>query len=193
MWHPSTWNEVEALKGHAEESSTLDFKRQIGSNPEIAKDLAAMALNGGVLVYGVEEDKDTGVAAEIKPVPLKQVEERIRQIAGSGVSPPVDLDVHLIREQPGDLAGVVVVVVPASPLAPHQANHRYPFRRGTTTGYLEERDVERLYQQRAKLIAPREPGLLLERELKEQACSLSASSSAWWNQSWRDSGISSCL
>ena len=94
MWHPSTWNEVEALKGHAEESSTLDFKRQIGSNPEIAKDLAAMALNGGVLVYGVEEDKDTGVAAEIKPVPLKQVEERIRQIAGSGVSPPVDLDVH---------------------------------------------------------------------------------------------------
>jgi hypothetical protein len=164
VWHPRTWSDIEALKGHAEESSTLDFKKELGSSSEIAKDLAAMALNGGVLVYGVEEDKATGIAADIRPIPLKQVEERLRQIAGSGVAPPVDFDVQLMREHPGDTVGVVVVVVPASPLAPHQANHRYPFRRGTTTDYLEERDVERLYQQRAQLVAPPEPGILLERD-----------------------------
>lgn len=50
MWHPRTWSDIEALKGQAEESSTLDFKKDLGSSSEIAKDLAAMALNGGVLV-----------------------------------------------------------------------------------------------------------------------------------------------
>lgn len=164
MWHPTNWSDIEALLGQAEESSTLDFKRELGSSSEIAKDLAAMALNGGVLVYGVEEDKTTGIAVGIAPVPLKQVEERLRQIAGSGVAPPIDFDVKLIREKPSDPNGVVVVVVPASPLAPHQANHRYPSRRGTTTDYLEERDVERLYQQRANLITPPDPGLLLEHD-----------------------------
>jgi hypothetical protein len=117
MWHPRTWSDIAALKGQAEESSTLDFKKELGSSSEIAKDLAAMALNGGVLVYGVEEDKTTGIASDVKPIALKQVEERLRQIAGSGVAPPVDLDVQLIREQPGDSTGVVVGVVPASPLS----------------------------------------------------------------------------
>jgi len=164
MWHPRTWSDIAALKGQAEESSTLDFKEQLGSSSEIAKDLAAMALNGGVLLYGVKEDTATGIAADITPIPLKQIEERLQQIAGSSVAPPVDVDVQLVREQPGDTTGVVAVVVPASPLAPHQANHRYPFRRGTTTDYLEERDIERLYQQRADLIAAPPPGLLLERD-----------------------------
>jgi hypothetical protein len=164
MWHPTTWSDIAALKGQAEESSTLDFKRALGSSSELAKDLAAMALNGGVLVYGVDEDTATNLAADIKPIPLKQVEERLRQIAGSAVAPPIDFDIELIREQPSDTEGVVVVVVPASPLAPHQANHRYPFRRGTTTDYLEERDVERLYQQRADLITPPEPGRLLNHD-----------------------------
>jgi hypothetical protein len=164
MWHPSTWTDIAALIGQAEESSTLDLKKELGSSSKIAKDLAAMALNGGVLVYGVEADRTTGIASDINPISLKQVEERLRQIAGSGIAPPVDFDVRLIREQPDDANGVVVVVVPASPLAPHQANHRYPFRMGATTDYLDEPDVERLYQQRADLIAPPEPGLLLERD-----------------------------
>lgn len=164
MWYPHTWSDIEALIGHAQESSTLDFKVELGSSPDIAKDLAAMALNGGVLVYGVAEDKTAGVAHEIKPIALTQVEERLHQIAGSGIAPPVDLDVLRIRQTPDASTGVVVAVVPTSPLAPHQVNYRYPFRRGTTTDYLEERDVERLYQQRAELTDTENVGELLEHD-----------------------------
>ena len=51
MWRPKTWLELKALEGHAEESRTLDFKREPGSNAEMAKDIAALTVNGGVLIY----------------------------------------------------------------------------------------------------------------------------------------------
>jgi hypothetical protein len=66
-------------------------------------------------------------------------------------------------DDPSD--GVVAVAIPASALAPHQANKRFPCRRGTTTDYLEQREVERLYRQRQELSGPPpEPGSLLERD-----------------------------
>jgi hypothetical protein len=49
--------------------------------------------------------------------------------------------------------------------APHQANKRFPCRRGTTTDYLDQREVERLYRQRQELSGPPpEPGSLLDRD-----------------------------
>ena len=122
---------IKALEGHAEESQTLDFKKELGKSHEIAKDLAALALGGGVLIYGATEDKASAVDDEIIPFPLKQVEERFQQISGSAIAPPLDIEVELLRVQPGDAEGVAVVVVPPSPMAPHQVNHRYPVRRGT--------------------------------------------------------------
>lgn len=151
IWRPRTWDEVEALKGQAQESQALDFKRQIGTNPEIAKDIAAMTVNGGVLIYGVDEDKRTLVAAELTPVSLKGVEERLHQVAGSRVRPTPDFEVVSIADPSDKTVGVVVVVVPASSQAPHQWEERYPVRRGTTTEYLAEPEVERLYRQRQRL------------------------------------------
>jgi hypothetical protein len=151
MWRPRTWDEVEALKGQAQESQSLDFKRQIGTNPEIAKDIAALTVNGGVLIYGVDEDKKTLVATEIMPIQLKGVEEKLHQVAGSRVSPTPDFEVVSITNPIDKTVGVAVVVVPASSQAPHQWEERYPVRRGTTTEYLAELDVERLYRQRLRL------------------------------------------
>jgi len=59
MWRPQSWEEVKALEGHAEETQTLDFKKELGKSHEIAKDLAALALGGGVLIYGADEDKES--------------------------------------------------------------------------------------------------------------------------------------
>jgi hypothetical protein len=151
IWRPRTWDEVEALKGQAQESQALDFKRQIGTNPEIAKDIAAMTVNGGVLIYGVDEDKETLLATEITPFSLKGVEEKLHQVAGSRVSPTPDFEVVSIADPADKTIGVVVVVVPASSQAPHQWEERYPVRRGTTTEYLAEPEVERLYRQRQRL------------------------------------------
>lgn len=41
MWHPTTWKELEGLLGEPE-SSLLDFKRQVGKNEEIAKDISTL-------------------------------------------------------------------------------------------------------------------------------------------------------
>ena len=163
MWYPSSWSDLEALIGQ-EESATLDFKVAPTSNEETAKDIAAMSLNGGVIVYGIEENKETRLAEKIVPFGLKGIEEKVRQVAGSRISPAPDFDVITVPEQEAATDGALVVVVPASPLAPHQASGRYPCRRGTTTDYLAEPDVERLYRQRRELVEPPSFASLLEED-----------------------------
>jgi hypothetical protein len=154
MWSPQTWHELENLIGVAEESSGLDFKGDAPGEPrEVAKDIAAMAANGGVLVYGVEEDKDTAVATAISPFPIRGVEERLCMIAGTRVTPTVSIDITVIRAPDDPTKGIVAVAVPASANAPHQANGRFPVRFGTTTRDLSEPEVERLYRQRWELSA----------------------------------------
>ncbi len=165
MWRPSTWSDVEALIRDAEETATLDFKREPTSNPETAKDIAAMTVSGGIIIYGIDEDKDAVVASAITPFQLAGVEEKLRHVAGSLISPTPYFDVHPIVSPENDHIGVVVVVVPASSLAPHQVNGRYPYRRGTTTDYLDERAVERLYRQRQDLAgATQSRGALLDQD-----------------------------
>jgi hypothetical protein len=162
MWRPKTWSDLEALRGSAEETASLDFKRELTKNAEIAKDIAAMTVNGGVILYGVDEDKETRVATEITPIPLAGVEEKLRQIAGSQIAPTPDFDVEIVPDPEDETSGVVAVIVSASSLAPHQTNARYPYRHGTTTDYLSEPAVERLYRQRRELSGPSpQPGQLL--------------------------------
>jgi hypothetical protein len=151
MWFPRTWESVESLIGVESETPSLDFKRQLGTPEDIAGDIAAMTVNGGVLIYGIAEDKETVVASGITPVQLAGAEERLRQIAGSRISPVPDFQVEMVADPADATQGVLAVVIPASGLAPHQANSRFPCRKGTTTEYLEEREVERLYAQRQRL------------------------------------------
>lgn len=119
MWIPRTWTEIEALLGEAIETASLDFKRKLGSSDEVAKDIAAMSLNGGVLIYGIDEDPETLTATRIEPVAFKGAEERIRQIAASNIAPPCELEVEIIRKAEGDSAGAIAVRVPESLQAPH--------------------------------------------------------------------------
>jgi len=56
MWIPKTEDELTtAVKaGAIEEGVTFDAKQELPSkNPELAKDVAAMATDGGVLLYGL--------------------------------------------------------------------------------------------------------------------------------------------
>ncbi len=157
-------DQLTGLLGEAE-SPSLDFKRALGKNDEIAKDITAMTVNGGVLLYGVDEDKGTCVATELLPFSIAGVEERLRQVSGTRIDPAPDLQVRVIPSPTDPSVGVVAVAIPASALAPHQANKRFPCRRGTTTDYLDQREVERLYRQRQELSGPPpEPGSLLDRD-----------------------------
>ncbi len=61
MWIPKDENEIiEAIKaGDLVETATLDAKKALpeqGKSKDLAIDVAAMANDGGVLIYGIGED-----------------------------------------------------------------------------------------------------------------------------------------
>ncbi len=55
MWIPKSADEIEraVVARELHESSTFDAKRELGKSKDIARDVAAMANDGGVLLYGV--------------------------------------------------------------------------------------------------------------------------------------------
>ncbi len=157
MWVPRTWEDVTGLIGVAEESDTLDFKRELppakgSANQELAKDITAMSVAGGLLLYGIAEDPKTLVASQVSPVVLAGVRERFQQIAGTRVAPGCVIEVVTIASPDDPAMGVVVAAVPPSSFAPHMVDGRYPVRRGQTIAFLTETDVARLYERRTVML-----------------------------------------
>ncbi len=122
-WNPRTEADIRAAleARDVSESNVLDMKAVIGDKDserrETAKDLASFAVDGGALLIGVAEHKDTRTF-EAVPIALHDVIERIEQIAANRVDPPL---VVRPREIPSDKEGLgyVWVDIPASPDAPH--------------------------------------------------------------------------
>ena len=110
-----------------------------------------MALYGGVIVIGVDETD--GVASSLTPIPLAGAPEQVEQVIASRVTPPVTVQLDVLRENEGDADGLIVIEVPASTSAPHQADGRYPARAGSTTRSLTEVEVQQWYERRRELQA----------------------------------------
>ncbi len=173
MWRPRSYDEMRAALGTAEESDALDFKSALATNndkKDLGKDAAAMALYGGCIVIGVDETD--GVASQLTPVPLSGTTEQIAQVIASRVSPPLAVAIEVLRDDPADTEGLIVIEVPASAAAPHQADGRYPARAGSTTRALAEIEVEQWYRRRT--------------EFREQL--MSGDMSAWVNPTGLDTG-----
>lgn len=122
MEPPTTTDDMQRIvRKRVEESRRLEFKRRLpesGKNHDLAKLIAAMAnTEGGMILYGVEEDDD-GRADGLNPVDLKDAAERVNLVADSKIDERVELeDTHSIVETDGE--GYLVVVVPESERAPH--------------------------------------------------------------------------
>jgi len=147
MWQPRTWQELQDACGVVAEAIDLDFKKQLTSNAEIAKDIAAMTVQGGVIAYGIAEDEQA-VANAITPLELQHVPERIQQIVDSAIWPRPVIETRAIEDPEDTTVGVLLVTVPPSSLAPHYTRERFSARSGTTTRYLAEREIAALYEQR---------------------------------------------
>lgn len=125
MFVPKSIGDLERIiKEGLEETERLEFKKHLpesGKNDDIAKDVSAMAnAEGGVIIYGVEEDK-TGRALELHPLPLSGVVERVNMVVNSNLDEPVLLeDIFTLEQEEGK--GYLVVVVPKSERAPHIFN-----------------------------------------------------------------------
>ncbi len=144
------------------ETSTLDFKKALSKGPgavDLAKDCAAMAIEGGSIVVGVAED-GAARAASLKPIELAGAPERVQQVVDAHVYPPLYIDFVPLRKKTEDNEGVLLIVIDPSPLAPHQVDDRYPARSGRTTRLLSEPEIERLYaRRRAALDTPAAAGM----------------------------------
>ena len=121
MWIPATEADILARleAGDLEETATFDAKEEVSSSSkELAKDVVAMSVEGGVLLYGVGEDDDGRVTVPA-PFVLTGVAERITQIIGTCTHEPVPVEVKVIRCEEDAAQGYVAVVVSPSPRAPH--------------------------------------------------------------------------
>lgn len=158
MWSPRSAEELESAirGGELEETSQLEFKEALPvkkANADIAVDVSAMTVDGGVLIYGVGEDEH-GRPTNRRPIELPGARERIDQVLRSSVqeSPTARVAELPLEDEPG--RGYLVVDVPPSPRAPHQvvARGKYEFRyygRGPTGNrILSEAEIARLYARR---------------------------------------------
>jgi hypothetical protein len=150
--HPVT----DVTSGELRESHTVEFKRDDyprtdSGRREVAKDLAALAVDGGTLIIGVEEDRATGQATALTPVAIQGLAERIDQITAYRIDPPLPVEVRDDLRDPDDpTRGLVIVDVPASPLAPHMVDGRYYIRDNRTVRVMSDAEVVRHHQLRAR-------------------------------------------
>ena len=150
-WPPSNEQELSraAAGGLLEERQKVELKREIaagpGPNEELAKDLASLAVDGGLFVVGVDEKAGFGLT----PVDLTGLPERIEQVARSRIDEPLYVTfVSFPAAESGK--GYLIVQVPPSPRAPHMVSHRY-WGRGDKTKYpLSDAEVERLMALRTR-------------------------------------------
>lgn len=142
--------------GELGESHTVELKRDAypltdGGRREMAKDLAALAVDGGTLILGVDEDKSTGRAMALTPVAVQGLAERIDQIAAYRIDPPLPVEIRDDLRDPADpTRGLVIVDVPASPMAPHMVDGRYYIRDYRTMRVMSDAEVVRHHQLRAR-------------------------------------------
>lgn len=126
----STWEEVVDLAsgGLFEESQWCELKEMptpIGqgkknANVEMACDLASLSVFGGLLIYGITD------SFEVRGCDISGLVDRISNVAGSRVHPPLSPIIHPAIENPDDSTKhVLVVQVPPSPLAPHMVDGSY--------------------------------------------------------------------
>ena len=168
FWIPRSANEVESAigSGAVTESHYLDFKAfaESGRVPSTAaKCVASLAVDGGVLVLGVEEDKRARRFAP-KPVALKGLRDAVDQSLANRVAPSLRATINEL--DCGDGTGYLAVVVPASARAPHMVDGRYYGRTDTGVTQLPDVDVRRLWQRH--LDRQQQRSLLLADEVRRE-------------------------
>ncbi len=135
-----------AQSQEAGEGDHLEFKRELPPGDagarEIGKDLAAMALGGGVILVGVDE----GPPPVLTPISLAGQRERVESIA-RGVDPPVPCQVSVLRKDP-PVTGYLVITVPVSDDAPHAHQGRFYGRFDTISAPLKHHEVRRYFEDR---------------------------------------------
>jgi hypothetical protein len=145
----TTWADivVAAQSGVLGESHWVELKKDIPKaspngdpNLELAKDLASLSVDGGVLIVGVRDKTFEVVGAAV----TGRI-DRITAVAAGKITPPLQVAIADALPHPDnpELA-VLVVTVPASENAPHMVGGHYWGRNNVGKQILGDEDVRRL-------------------------------------------------
>jgi len=94
-----------------------------------------MTVDGGTLLYGVDEDEN-GRVTLAAPIELAGQRERIDQIVQTSIMEPPTIYVSELPREEAPEQGYLLVTVPQSPRAPHQVvvgNDLRYYGRGTVS------------------------------------------------------------
>jgi hypothetical protein len=173
MWIPKSIEEIEELvtSGQITETLQLDVKREMpkqNKNIDIAKDITAMTVEGGTILYGVEEDAN-GRPYKIYPIELKGARERIDLIVQTSISEPPDIQIREYKKADDPSVGCLAIIVCPSPRAPHMVilskDNRFYGRSDTGNVRLTQAQVELLYARRKRWEVDRDQ--LLDQEIEQ--------------------------
>lgn len=95
------------------EGLNVEFKQRFSSHEKVAKEMIAFAnTNGGVIIFGVDDDKSIyGVESE------KEESELIKEAAEKYCEPPLDYSIQILNIEEKD---IVIAEIPESKNKPHR-------------------------------------------------------------------------
>lgn len=154
--------------GVLDETQWVELKEAIPAsskpaNLELAKDLASLSVDGGILIVGIQDAN--GAAGGVVGTQTVGLSDRIAQVATGRVSPPLNVTIDLFPHPDQAGLGVAVVTVPASEGAPHMVAGHYWGRGATGKRTLSDDEVRRLMADRQSRAAGFEQRL---RHVREQ-------------------------
>jgi hypothetical protein len=154
-WTPSAWSDVidAAAGGLLDESHWVDLKQELPAgkrthNTELAQDLASLAIDGGLLVVGIEDHNSH--AGKVQGVELAGLADRVDQVARDKVRPSLTVRSHEVPDPARPGRGCLLVHVPPSPLAPHMVDYVYYGRGDRANIRLSDEQVRAIIEDRRR-------------------------------------------
>lgn len=167
IWSPGTYDDAEAdvSAGHVRESHYVELKELVEGGEQgtskIRKALSSLAIDGGVFVIGVSEDRQTRRAKEVTPVQISGLQERIAQVAHSLDPILTGLRFQTLPVPADDAKGIVLVYIDPSPWAPHKTpNGVYHGRNDVTSYPLSDAEIQ--HHMRVRAARTERAGVLLD-------------------------------
>lgn len=122
----------------------MEVKRD-GRPEAIAQTIASLAIDGGLFIIGIAEEKDESGTKRLipKPLGLEGLSEKVDQIARNSIDPPMTVRSYAIASETEENLGYFVIDVEPSPEAPHMAYNKYYGRGETTKHALSNNEVLR--------------------------------------------------
>ena len=131
----------------------MDLKQELPAgkrthNTDLAKDLASLAVDGGLLVIGVEDDNSR--AGKVCGVELAKLADRVDSVARDKVRPPLVVRSREVPDPDRPGWGCLLVHVPPSAAAPHMVDYVYYGRGDRANTRLGDEQVRTIIENRAR-------------------------------------------